>query len=135
MHLITKHRGLKGWKTQKLYSTLTLPLPTQKADDFVLSLTGLHYLISIDFEVTKCNVLTGPVGSIIYADLCGSIKIKLLILIRNIDQQRSLRIYADQFISILNRSAKICIDQHISLLIGIGINNVNLILIDLYGSA
>ncbi len=41
--------------------------------------------------------LTGPVGSIIYADLYGSIKIKFTVLIRDTDQLRSMRIYFDQF--------------------------------------
>ncbi len=38
----------------------------------------------------KCNgykpLYTGPVGSIIYADLYGSIKIKFTVLIRDTDQ-------------------------------------------------
>ncbi len=48
-------------------------------------------LLTLTFESNKVI----SVSSIIYADLCGSIKIKLLTLIQIMDQYRSLRIYAD----------------------------------------
>ncbi len=41
--------------------------------------------------------ISGHVGSIIYAEQCRSIKIKLMTLIQNVAQQRSMRINPDQF--------------------------------------